>query len=172
MSLYVLEINVEKSTRKVCEMLFRVHLFKSENRGFWRQRRDKSCCSMFDVTRTCPLKNAIKPFPKAWLGKTKQTWDDSIQHRVYSDIAKTVLQRYDNAKLLINLDKHYLGPVVCAKKCKIPVDASEISVAISNYAQTTRTLDELDLVLSQLMQMIDAFMNQPIQLFLNLKTML
>ena len=49
---------------------------------------------------------------------------------------------------------------------QIPVDASEISVAISNYAQTTRTLDELDLgPVSINADDVDAFMNQPIQLF-------
>ena len=65
----------------------------------------------------CPLKNAIKPFPKAWLGKTKQTWDDSILNTEYiQTIAKTVYSGMTMQKLLINLDKHYLGPVVCAKQ--------------------------------------------------------
>ena len=41
-----------------------------------------------------------------------------------------------------------------------------VSVTISNYAQTTRTLDELDFGPASInADDIDAFMNQPIQLF-------
>ena len=82
-------------------------------------------------------------------------------------IAKTVLERYDNAKVADQFGQTLpRSRSLCETKYKIPVDASEISVAISNYAQTTRTLDELDLgPVSINADDVDAFMNQPIQLF-------
>ena len=76
--------DVEKSTRKVCEMLFRVYLFKSENLGdFGGKGGTNLVAACLMLPEQCPLKNAIKPFPKSWLGTTKQTWHDSIINTEY-----------------------------------------------------------------------------------------